>query len=255
MIGSIAALLQNKNGIKLIGDSPYTTTIKGNLAFMESGIEVGGFTIKYGEGGSIDFTNPHYADLKLMGDAGITAIDSEVIIKNCIIKPNPDIFTTNFGKGIQMWNMYQGADKTPTIENNLILHADVGISLFSQAFGGAISGTIKNNTLVSNDVGILLRMHKENPIIQDNIITDSSDSGVHITYEDGALLDTRIADILGNVFYGNTHKVWCDATQEELTPLPNQTTEQQGNLYENPLLDSDYSPRNLACENKGCILQ
>ena len=134
------------------------------------------------------------------------------------------------------------------------MNANAGISLFSQAFGGPMLGQIKNNTFVNNDYGILLRMHKENPLIQDNIITTSSDSGIHITYEDGTLLNNRIINILGNDFFDNTYNVWCDEIQRELTPLPNGVTEEQGNSYENPQFDSDYIPQNPACEGKGYSL-
>ena len=236
-------VLENKDGLVLLGDG---AIIEGNLAFLDSDIEMDGFTIKYGEGTPVEFANSHYADLKIIADAGITAVDSELIIKNCIITPNLDIFTDSYGKGIQIWNMYQGVDKTPTIENNLILNADTGVSLFSQAFGGRILGEIKNNTFVANDTGILLRMHKENPIIKDNIITDAVD-GVHITYEDSTLLNDRILNIMGNDFFNNTHNIWCDAIQEECTPVT-------GNLYEDPDLDADYIPRNPACDDKGYSL-
>jgi len=53
------------------------------------------------------------------------------------------------------------------------------------------------------------------------------------------------------VFYNNNQNVWCDETQQELTPLPNGTTEQQGNLYVDPELDSYYIPQNPDCEGKG----
>jgi len=241
-------ILDNKDGLILLGEGADTTVIEGNLAFMESDIEIGGFMIKYGEGSSIEFTNSQYpTGVKLMADAGITAIDSELIVKDCIIAPNPDTFTETFGKGIQIWNMYESTDKYPTIENNLIMNADAGVNLFSQAFGGQILGQIKNNTFVANNCGILLRMHKENPLIQDNIIADSSDSGVHITYEDSALLGNRIVNIVGNDFFNNAHNIWCDAIQEERTPAT-------GNLYENPDFDPDYISREPACEGKGYSL-
>lgn len=241
-------VMQGKTGIKLIGDGADVTTIEGNLAFMESDLEIQDVTIKYGEGASIDYTNTSYSTgVRLMTDAGITAIDSDLVVKNCIIKPNPDLFTAKFGIGIQIWNMYESSDKYPTLENNLIMNAGVGVNLFSQAFGGQILGQIKNNTFVANDCGILLRMHKENPLIQDNIIADSSESGVHITYEDGSLLGNRVINIVGNDFFNNNHNVWCDAIQQERTPV-------LGNLYDDPEFDTDHIPQNPACEGKGYSL-
>ncbi|MFH0839567.1 MAG: right-handed parallel beta-helix repeat-containing protein, partial [Candidatus Omnitrophota bacterium] len=153
-----------------------------------------------------------------------------------------------FGSGIKIWNLCQSTDASPLIEDNLILNARVGINMFSQAFGGQILGEIRNNTIVNNGCGLLLRMHKENPLIQDNIITDSSDSGIHFTYQDGAFLNARLVKIIGNVFFNNPRHVWCDATQEECTPLPDKITEEQGNSYDiDPEFDPDYIPLNPDC--------
>ncbi|MBU4488992.1 MAG: PKD domain-containing protein [Candidatus Omnitrophica bacterium] len=238
---------EERAGIIIRGEDRLTTIIKGNITLTETSATIRDVSILYNEGAQINYSSDHYFDLKLLTDAGITVIDSEVSVISCIIKPNPDIFAETFGKGIQVWNMYESSDKYPTIENNLIMNTDVGVNLFSQAFGGQILGQIRNNTFVANDCGILLRMHKENPLIQDNIITDSSDSGVHITYEDGTLLSNRIVNIVGNDFYNNTHDIWCDAIQEERTPVP-------GNLYEYPDFDVDYISQNPACEGKGYSL-
>ncbi|MDD5680243.1 MAG: PKD domain-containing protein [Candidatus Omnitrophica bacterium] len=242
---------EGKTNLRIKGEDISGTVIRGSISCVDSDLSVEHMSILYGD--SEELT---YSDLCIMKDAGVTAVNSNVTVKDCLIMPDPDIFgIAKSGKGIQIWNLYGNPEIAPIIENNLILNADMGMYLFSQVFSGVISGRIKNNTLVANNCGILLRMHKENPVIQNNIITNSADSGVYMTYEDGALLNKRISDILGNDFFNNTHNVWCDAAQEELTPLPDQTTEQQGNLYEDPELGADYIPQNPACGDKGCVLQ
>ena len=35
-------------------------------------------------------------------------------------------------------------------------------------------------------------------------------NGIHITYEDGALLAERLNNIINNTFSGNTDDIWCD---------------------------------------------
>ena len=261
--GTYSEDIDMKSGLNLIGKDARTTFIEGSVLFIEDDAAVENFTILYDEGEYVSLTNLHYTDWQILADAGITAIDSEIAIKNCIIRPDLDRINAEggydpplerYGKGIQIWNMYQSIDKSPTIQNNLIMNANIGISLFSQRFGGSVVGQLKNNTLVSNDCGILMRMHKENPLIQDNIITDSFDSAICITYEDGTLLDNRIANILGNDFFNNNYDVYCDELQQELAPLPDGITEQQGNLYEDPLFDSDYITQNPACAGKGYSL-
>lgn len=246
--------IKDKDDIALVGDGAEDTVIKGNISLEDSGSSVERFSIYYKNGGTLIYSNDHYTDLELLKDAGVTVVDSEITVKDCIIMPDPGIFTTNYGKGIQVWNMYVSSDISPTIENNLIIDAQTGICLFSQAFGGAILGKIKNTTIVSSDIGILMRMRRENPLIQDNILSGLSHSGIHITYEDGALLDGRIANITGNDFFNNNYNVWCDEIEQELTPLPEGTTELQGNLYVDPQFDGRYIPQNPACEGKGYSL-
>ncbi|MFH0839989.1 MAG: hypothetical protein V1883_03105, partial [Candidatus Omnitrophota bacterium] len=190
-------------------------------------------------------------------DAGVTAVNSDISVKNCIIRPDPEIFgEAKFGKGIQILNLGGSADIAPLIENNLILNADTGIYLFSQAFGGAILGEIKDNTLNNNNSGIIMRMHKENPAIQNNIITRAIDA-IHLTYD--SLLTERLANITNNCFgadvYGNTHNVWCDELQTEQLTLPDAA----GNIGEDPEYyepdDLNYAPQNPNCGDKGCRLE
>ncbi|MDD5681050.1 MAG: discoidin domain-containing protein, partial [Candidatus Omnitrophica bacterium] len=221
------------------------TTVKGAIALLGTSATFKDLHLLY------DNQNPvSYNNLELIGDAAVTAVDSGITVRDCII----DAETTHTGKGIQIWNMYGSSNNAPTIENNLIMNTDTGIGLFSQVFGGAIKGRITNNTFVANNRGILLRMHKENPLIKDNIITGSSD-GIHISYQDGTLLNDRIPNITGNVLFDNDHNVWCDALQEELAPLPDKATEQQDNLYIDPQLDTDYLPQDPEAQGKGYIPQ
>lgn len=205
------------DNIDIIGQSADTVDIKANIVVVENAFRLSRVTIFYPEGDLINFSSIS-PPMAILGDSGIIAVNSNISVKDCIIQPDPAIFGTGkYGKGIQIWDLYGSQDINPVIENNLIINADIGVSLFSQALGGEISGEIKNNTFVSNNTGMLLRMHKENPLIKDNIITSSFD-GIHIAYQDGTLLNNRIAGITGNVFFGNNHNVWCDEMQAELTP-------------------------------------
>ncbi len=206
--------LQDKN-LTLKGENASNATIKGNISLADSNSTIENLTIQYDNTGELIYSNSYYTDFKLMNDSGITAINSAIAIKDCIIMPDPDIFgSANFGKGIQIWNLYGNPDIAPVIENCEISNADTGIYLYSQAFGGAILGEIKNNTLDNNNYGILLRMHKEKPLIKNNEITNSV-NGIHITYEDGTLLEERLNNIVTNTFSGNTDDIWCDELQSQ----------------------------------------
>ena len=189
--------------------------IKGNISILDSDASIDGFAIEYKQSNFITYQNNVYSDFKISNDAGLAAVDSDVKIRDCIIKPDPDIFgTAKFGKGIQIWNLCGNPDIAPVIENCEISNADTGIYLYSQAFGGAILGEIKNNTLDNNNYGITLRMHKEKPLIKDNEITNSI-NGIHITYKDGILLTERLNNIINNTFSGDTDDIWCDETGAE----------------------------------------
>ena len=252
LAGTYAEDIEMKDGMDLVGESAATTIIEGNIVCLESDNTIENFTIIYDEGEYANFTNPNYADWQILTDAGITAVDSEITVRNCIIYPDLAGGTKSpFGKGIQIWNLYGSTAKAPTIDNNLIIHCDMGIYYYSQAFGGDLAGTIQNSTLDANKYGIVLRMHNENPLIQNNIISNSLD-GIHITYEDGSLLTDRLVNITNNCIFiqdpdGAT--VWCDETQSEQTPTG------IGNIFEDPLYtapwDLDYYPDNTNCADMG----
>ncbi|MDD5680361.1 MAG: FG-GAP-like repeat-containing protein, partial [Candidatus Omnitrophica bacterium] len=203
--------VQNKN-ITIRGISVFDTTIKGNISSCNSNSSIEDLTIIYKQGSTITYSNEYYTDFKLAADAGITAVNSDITVRNCTIMPDFDIFGIDkFGKGIQIWNLYGNPDIAPLIENCEILNADAGIYLYSQVFGGAILGEIKNNQLENNNCSIVMRMHKEKPLIQDNAISYSM-NGIHITYEDDALLEERLSNIITNTFHSNTCDIWCDET-------------------------------------------
>ncbi len=205
--------IQNKD-ITLLGEDATDTVIKGDVSLLKSDSTIEKLSVLYKDSNFVSYSDAHYDGFEIITDAGITAINSAVIVKGCIIMPDPDIFGPDkFGKGIQIWNLYGTTDIMPIIENTEISNAMDGIYLYSQAFGGAILGEIKNNTLDNNNYGIVLRMHKEKPLIQDNEITNSI-HGIHITYEDGTLLEERLNNIINNTFSGNTDDIWCDERGE-----------------------------------------
>ncbi|MDD5680162.1 MAG: right-handed parallel beta-helix repeat-containing protein [Candidatus Omnitrophica bacterium] len=243
-----------KDGVDLIGESAAATIIEGNIACFEANDTIENFTIIYDEGEFASFTNPYYSGWQILTDAGITAVDSEITVRNCIIYPDLSgggSPKAPFGKGIQIWNLYGAPVKAPLIDNALIIHCDTGIFYYDQVFGGALTGMIQNSTLDANRYGIVLRAHKENPLITNNIISNSLD-GIHITYEDGTLIADRLANMQNNCIFTQDPDgaiVWCDATQSAQTPTG------PGNIYEDPLYtapwDLDYTPQNPDCGDRG----
>ena len=205
---------EGKTNLWIKGEDILGTVIRGSISCTDSDISVEHMSILYDEGEELTYSNEYYSNLCIMKDAGVTAVNSNITVKDCLIMPDPDIFgMAKFGKGIQIWNLYRNPAIVPIIENCEILRADTGIYLYSQVFGGAILGEIKNNTLDNNNYGIILRMHKEKPLIQDNTITVST-NGIHITYEDGTLLAERLGNITGNAFTDNKYDIWCDELGE-----------------------------------------
>jgi parallel beta-helix repeat protein len=213
-----------KEGVILRGDNNVTTIIDGNIVCKDSDSSIENLTIT-----SI-----------------ITATNSEIIVKNCIITG-----------GIEIWNLEGSDDISPRIENNLIKNTGYGIYYFSQASGGAILGQIKNNTFYHNTNGIVLRMHKEKPEIKNNIITDSKDA-IHLTY--CSLLPERLVSITNNCFFNNTNNVWCDELQREQFILRRHGERGWdpgiiGNIFEDPLFadpsNDDFSlDINSLCKEK-----
>ncbi|MDP3789044.1 MAG: NosD domain-containing protein, partial [Candidatus Omnitrophota bacterium] len=202
-------ILEINESITLEGRESPQPVINGNLVFLETQATVQNFTIYYSEGQNIAYTSSDgtYAGWDIMADAGVTAVNSVITLKDCVIQPNPPL--SRYGKGIQIWNLYGTGEISPLIENCQISNTDSSIYLYSQSFGGAILGEIKNNTLDANNYGVVLRMHKEKPFIRYNEITNSV-NGIHITYEDGALLGERLSNIANNAFSGNADDIWCD---------------------------------------------
>ena len=256
--GTYTGDINMKDGVDLAGENAKNTIIEGNITCLESDSTIENLTVVYNEGQYVNFTNSNYTDLKILADAGITAVDSEITVRNCVIYP--DLTSGGgpkapFGKGIQIWNLYGAPTKAPIIDNTLIVHCNTGIYYYSQAFGGAINGTIQNSTLDANKYGIVLRMHKEMPLIQNNIISNSLDD-IHITYDGDTLLAARLADIANNCIFiqdPSGHHIWCDAAQSAQTPTG------AGNIYEDPQYNApwllDYYPNNPNCGDKGYRLE
>ena len=214
-----------KENVILEGDDNVATIIKGNVFFEEVDATIDNFTILFQEGSILSFTNNYYANWALLADAGITAINSKPVIQKCIIKPDPDMIDAEYyGKAIQIWNMYNNSEVSPQVEFNLIQNTNAGIYYFSQAFGGAINGEIKNNTFYHNKNGIILRMHKENPHIYNNILDSCQTAGISFTYyEDEPLFSQRKINVNNNLFHQNT---------SNFSPFFDLTN---GNFEDNPL--------------------
>ncbi|MBU4488531.1 MAG: putative Ig domain-containing protein [Candidatus Omnitrophica bacterium] len=258
--GTYAENLMIEEDITLIGDAPYNTILKGNIAIKEADPTIENFTILYKEDpydNVISFTNAYYSGLKLIKDAGITAINSNVTVKNCIIKPDPEFLDTlpgednslkHYGKGIQIWNMYQSPDINPQIGYNLIQNADTAIYCFSQAFGGAILGQLKNNTLYNNNYGLILRMHEEKPEIKNNIIVNGKE-GISLTYRDNERFNERTALIHHNDVWGNAHNYWLDEEGVEFTPPLINKNISLDPLFVNPQENNFYLQEDSPCLN------
>jgi len=204
----------NKAGVVIggAGNTPLLNIIEGNITLMETEATIRNLKIIYDEGDSISFNNDHYTDFNILSNAGITALDSDLTVQNCVISPS----AAQIGNGIQIWNLYGSEDIEPIIENNSISNTETAIYYYSQAFGGGINGVIRGNIIDSNVYGITLRMHKECPTIDDNTISNSSKDGIHLTYEDGDLLTQRISHITpSNIFTDNNRDIYCDETGAE----------------------------------------
>lgn len=237
--GIYPEIVHLKNNVILKGDNNETVIIEGAVIAEEVGGTIENLSILYREGTMLSFDNTNYVDLQLMADAGITAINSPLTIRTCIIKPDLDFINDEggyeppleyYGKAIQIWNMYGTNDMAPQIEGNLIQNADCGIYYFSQAFGGAILGNIKNNTFYHNKDGVILRMHKENPHIYNNIFDSSEDAAIFLTYEDGALFGQRKANINNNLFNQDAQSFSLDGNDRS-----NQIIGIQYNIQDDPL--------------------
>ena len=214
-----------KDGVNITGESYNSVVISGRISFQDSSSTLRDITIIFPEGNFLTYINTYYDGFSLQDDAGITIINSAPIIQNCVIMPTLE----HYGKGIQIWNMYNNPDVIPQIRNNIITDTEIGIYYFAQAFGGAILGQIKNNTLYHNKNGITLRMHKEKPEIKNNIIMDG-DSGIFLTYADGTLLDERKSLVHHNDIWSTLHKYWLDENSSEFD-----LTTISGNISADPL--------------------
>lgn len=227
-----------KDGVSLIGELSSRVTIKGKVFFKDATSTLKDVTVLFPESNLLSYSNDYYLDWKLESDAGIIAINSAPIIQYCVIQPDLDFINSSggynppleyYGKAIQIWNLYRSDNTGPFIENNLILDAEIGIYLFSQAFGGVILGQIKNNTFYHNKNGIILRMHKEKPEIRNNIIAGGY-VGLFLTYRDGLLFDERKELIHHNDIWDAIYKYWLDAETLEFD-----LTGINGNISEDPL--------------------
>jgi hypothetical protein len=266
--------IKDKDDIKIVGDGSEDTTLVTNLLLENSDSSIESLSILYKTGDAV-------GSALGTGYAGITSINSAITVRNCIIMPDPyEVNDAKYGKGIQIWNMYGSGIIEPLIENNLILNADAGVYLYSQAQGEAILGEIKNNTLDLNNYGIVMRTHKENPEIHHNIITRSQDA-IHLTYN--SLLSERLNKITDNSFGGdsfdNVRDIWCEESNWELEieliclppggpggpggcsywngnidgdPQYEQEFEYPGFIYP---VDLDYTPWNPDCGDKGFRLE
>jgi len=224
-----------KDNVRVEGEAYNQVEIYGTALFEDVSSTLKDVTIIFPQGNFTSYTNTYYADWQLAQDAGITAINSSPTIQNCVIKPDLDNIIPElerYGNGIQIWNMYENSDVSPQIEGNLIQNTDCGIYYFSQALGGAINGKIKNNTLYNNGYGVILRMHKENPEIVNNIIVNGIYAGIFLTYRDDPLFDNRKSNIHHNDIWNNLYNYWLDSGGAEFN-----LTDINNNISEDPLFE------------------
>ena len=211
-----------KNGVTLEGESYARVIIKGRVFFKDATCTLKDVTVSFPQSSLLSYNNAHYSDWKLDADAGITVINSVPTIQNCVIKPDLDLIDPtgtleHYGKAIQIWNMYSATEAMPQIQGNLIRDTNCGIYYFSQAFGGAIEGDIKNNTFYHNKIGVLLRMHKENPHIYNNIFHSCIENVIHYTYETGDLSPPRTSILNNNLLWDYSIQGWLDETSTEFS--------------------------------------
>lgn len=215
-------VMRNKHNLTLTGliaeEGKLLTTLKGSILCEGGNSKINNLKIEYHEAAPIEYNGYGYQNFRIINDAGITVINSESTIGNCVIEADLDTINyeggydpplSHYGKGIQIWNLYGNPDISPMIENTEISNAMDGIYIYSQAFGGAILGEIKNNAIDSNIRGITLRMHKEKPFIRNNTISNC-ENGIYITYKDGSLLQERLNNANNNIFLDNIDDIWCD---------------------------------------------
>lgn len=241
-----------KNGINVTGAGYGRVEIKGNVLFKDAASILKDVTIVFPQGDSISYTNTYYTNWQLAQDAGITAINSSPTVQNCAIKPGLDNIIPDlerYGNGIQIWNMYQNPDVAPKIEGNLIQNTECGIYYFSQTFGSAVGGSVKNNTFYNDKYGIILRMHRENPHIYNNIFANCPDAVIFYTYEDGELYAGRQLNLNNNLFYEYAIEGWLDSREEtfDIVGL-------RDNISENPLfIDPENGVFYLSSGDSPCI--
>lgn len=209
-----------KNGVTVEGESYARVTIRGKVFFKDANCTLKNVTVLFPGSSVLSYSNTYYTDWTLESEAGITVINSVPIIQNCVIKPDLDFIdpTGNlkfYGKAIQIWNMYENPEVVPQIEGNLIRDTDCGIYYFSQAFGGAINGNIKNNTFYHNKIGVLLRMHKENPDIYNNIFHSCTENVIHYTYKTNDLSPPRTSILKNNLLWDYNIQGWLDEDSTE----------------------------------------
>ena len=87
------------------------------MLFTDSDTLIENITLLFNRGGFVDYSNENYTALNLRANSAITGINSEITVKSCIMMPDPDIFGSgNYGKGVQIWNLFGGGNILPIIE-------------------------------------------------------------------------------------------------------------------------------------------
>jgi len=259
--GTYCGDISMKNRVDVVGEQYGRVIINGRVYFKDATCSLKNVTVLFPQASLLSYSNPHYANWKIQSEAGIIAINSAPVIQNCVIKPDLETINslnpyqpplTHYGKAIEIWNMYNNPDLAPQIEYNLIQNTDCGIYYFSQASGGAIYGEIKNNTFYHNKIGVLLRMHKENPHIYNNVFDSCLESAIHFTYKDAPLFNQRLANINNNLFNANSKDGWLDADGKPFTIVRLQSNISGTPLFIDPTGDVFYlSSRESPCVGTG----
>ncbi len=244
--------------ITLRGVSYARVTLYGSVTCKAASPELVDLTVRFSQEASTTYMNSYYASLPVHARAGILLIDSSAIITTCHIFPDLEALNTisgtpgtltQYGYGIQAFSLYGSSRMSPVVSRCAVSATECAVYYYAHASGGDIAGSLRNNTFYRNATGVLLRMHKENPEIYNNIFYGCDNAAVLFSYEDGPLYAGRQSRIHHNLFYEFAREGWNDAGQ-----VPFALVDGRGNISADPgFIDPDGGIFYLSSEQSACI--